>query len=430
MKLSKTIKLFLLTLMFLPRIIYGVGDLRPGSRSIYVRNHDSAVKADFLEVYLRECRCENPPDLMPMKENTVCYCPCWHDERAEDQPAAQGNPSSCIPSYRIAFGTELPGFHCCKDKVSHEPYFIVPSPEVLVKILGKLGLDKSIEIVPRTASLDLYLGLLAKGKIPVSDIPDENEVANISLLYHEYFHDLFNHIPIWTAFPDYLRHMFSMRMTKLLQVFYVALDRHQKNPHVADYIQLAKYFAAENIDASMGILSNRIFTREPFELLDMVSSNRDVESINTAKQESVKFLSGIINLGMDVMTNNKCVFTSFDINIFIAVWFKKYDSLLREWLKDIRWNGIEQLESIYIVKKEPQAFIALKNLSELSLDEIENIKGLIFSVAEEGLEGKSLESFEFEDRLITIEGFYFETKARVEEALRTFNEMLASSRSE
>lgn len=159
-------------------------DDRPGSRTIFVET----VEDGSLKIKLRnKCVCGKTSSIEERR-----LCDCFDDLRAEDQPFVQGRASNVI----FLINKEcFPGFGCGQDKATEDFFIRVPTPERLLEILQKYKLDY-IELVPgdKPVSIEQYFKFLSEKKIPVAKIPHPNEVENTSMLYHAYFHDIFNHL--------------------------------------------------------------------------------------------------------------------------------------------------------------------------------------------------------------------------------------------
>jgi hypothetical protein len=333
-------------------------DQRPGSRSIYVAERNGY----FLKLMLRKCNCEqsriNP-------EKAALFCPCFGDCRPEDQPFIQGNPYSAIAHFQ-KFGVCFFGFGGGRDQATNQFFVKVPDPEQLLKILQLLNLDH-IELVSGAAPLntDQYFQFLRSKKIPVAKIPDPNEVNDISMLYHAYFHDVFNHLFLWIALPDSLREIIAKRAEVFINKFAAMrqdfLDNNDQEG--AFFIDLLKFIAAAKFDTAMGSSNNSLL--EPGFPFSLVGIHND---------EAIKIENSFlyfINFGISFESYTHRIFKP---EAFFEKWLRFYArESAEEFVKLSKSGSDADFDSFNAIQKDSVALRAFNHIKGLPVEEIMSI---------------------------------------------------------
>lgn len=99
---------------------------------------------------------------------------------------------------------------------------------------------------------------MRRGKIPVAKIPDPNEIEDKSMLYHAYFHDVFNHLFLWIALPNFLHSIVAERAGMFIDRFALMKKEFIDNndQECSFFIDLLKFIAATKFDVAMGSNNN------------------------------------------------------------------------------------------------------------------------------------------------------------------------------
>jgi hypothetical protein len=270
-------------------------------------------------------------------------------------------------------------------------------------------MDRYVHLTPGAATVGFeeFLDLLIKGKIPVANIADEKEVKDIRFLYHNYIHDLFNHVFLWTAFPDHIRHLVSMRAQKLVSLFRSVQEFYPKDSHVQDYLMLLKFIAVVKFDTSMGSLNNRVFNdTRPFEVSDI--------------QHAISLLERTINFGITNTTHNThFANTVFDQEDFAFYWFYSLLGHVSRQLNEAKKQGLETFDVFRDIRKEPIVFASLQRLSLLSHSDVQEARTRIEAKVKELTKGK-YRLGGMTDRVMTIESFCLDIKRAIQEPLEVF----------
>lgn len=268
----------------------------PGSRTIYVENHPGPH--------------EDPPLTLIIKsKKKSCYaqmspgipCDCFADFAPEDQPFVQGDALQPITFFK-ALGKDFTGFSL---KYDHRQlhYLLIPSPKQFLKILSSYGgLDQYLELVSGSEPLlrNDYFKLISKKKHPLGDITKECDAKDKNMLYHTYFHDLFNHAFGWVALPKEVKDLIAKRMEIIVHVFSELEKDFANEPLGLHLIELLRFDAAINFDSHMGSFTNLLlqqtslgltpkyycFVIEPFykKFVNLGYEEYTISEISTAEQ--------------------------------------------------------------------------------------------------------------------------------------------------
>jgi hypothetical protein len=383
-------------------------DKLPGSRSLYVKNHGKDECTLILG--LRNCICNKEE----FKENT--FCRCWVDFRDEDQPNIQGDAKIAI-YLSLKYGAYFLSFFAIPNNDVFEKAITVPTPEFLLKILNSFGLDKYFELVDgiKPLGVDSYLKLLAKGKIPIAKIPKENEVKDTSLLYHNYFHDLFNHMFIWMSFPNSLRFIIQHRTKKFIKLLAKLEKKFEKSPKQLSLLRLMKFYFASNFDTSMGSLNNNLINSDQTEF-----DKDDINNLRIYIERTVNF--GLFNKNI----SNESIFTNINSKMFLMYWFKIYGNTIKSNIKKYKFTYNENhINNINSIKRDSKTYEALKlllqspNEVKLSLAELQKYAAELLGFCVD-------EDLDFKDNLICLKAFIIEVDEKLKEVIQKYSNFLKS----
>lgn len=237
-------------------------DFKAGSRTIYVENHPDSH--------------EDPPSnlIIRSKKGSCCAqlsrdvpCDCFADFAPEDQPFVQGDALKPITFFK-ALGKDFTGFSLKYDnKQLH--YLLIPSPREFLKILSSYGgLDQFLELVSGSEPLlrNDYFKLISKKKHPLGDIIKVCDAKDKNMIYHTYFHDLFNHAFGWIALPKEVKDLIAKRMEIIVHVFSELEKEFANEPLGLHLIELLRFDAAINFDSHMGSFTNLFLEQAPLGL--------------------------------------------------------------------------------------------------------------------------------------------------------------------
>lgn len=331
-------------------------DRREGSRTIYVEKEDEF----FLTVMLRKCTCENPSSLHECR-----LCSCFEDFRKSDQPFVQGSPSNVITALLNKFGKNLPGFSYGEDETG-KFFFRLPRPERLLEILQTLNLD-CIELVSGTVPLGIeeYLGLLGKKKIPLSEIPAPHEVDDISMRYHAYFHDLFNHFIFWIALPLQIKELIATRANLFIERFGELAKQFisEDEKDCTSFIRVLMFVAALRFDASMGTSNNYLLNSlHPFSY-----DSKDENAKKKAQKRYLRFINfGIKPLGSEKMLKS---------NAFLSLWLYSLGLSYQKGFTALSQNklGEANFDIFNAIQKDTVTLDTFKYIKSLPQDRVKSI---------------------------------------------------------
>jgi len=368
-------------------------DTRPGFRNVFIggsyfsqdANGNSAPQ--YLKLGLRKCTCSSQtvprlPQLNtrfhtaltaqgPSPQANRTFCPCWSDFRQEDQPAPLGDPR-VFTSLVDLFSQPILGVTTSWNKVSGEPSIIIPTPDELFKVLKDLNIAH-VEIVPGGTFIngDSYLRLLAQGKIPVGGISKGN--------YRVYFHDLFNHVPLWVFFPEALRNEISRRAQKLLDTFDLLSKSHSDSKPHLHWIRILKNTAGQLFDVEMGSLNSRVFNPKG----PLLKGSGQLATVFHIKEHLEKAL----NFGLDGSDWSSKISTYSNVDLFVSNWFEMLSGTLANDLLDLanEVRSPNDLNFIEIIRTDPEVYRSFEYMQDRPSSEIRKIASSLLRQVQEEL---------------------------------------------
>ena len=174
-------------------------DTRVGSRGMWVEKHLNG----FLTLHLRKCLCSN---------NTAKVCLCWNNVDKQDQPAVQGSVVNILSSFLNYFDFSEVGFGFYTNQETNEQICKFPDQQMLVSLLKLAKIDHLFSLENSKLNYNKFLSLISVGKFPLAQVEDNYD----SLKYHMYFHDVFNHMPIWLVLPVKYRNLVVNKVNNFL----------------------------------------------------------------------------------------------------------------------------------------------------------------------------------------------------------------------
>jgi len=272
------------------------------------------------------------------------------------EPFVQGDAVNLL-AHHTKFGSHFMEFGYGRDSTTNELFITIPRPEKLAEILAALGLDY-VELVSggTPISVDEYFRLLSTKKIPLAKIATHDDCEDESMLYHAYFHDLFNHVFLWVALPDHLKTVVAKRAALFIETFASLESAFFSDPDALEFIKFLKFIAAAEFDSHMGTSNNDLLGHpDPF------SVDKD------HKDEIESRYQMFMNFGFVPNKNPSVIFKP---HAFVATWFMHLSNFFENEFRELseKIKAKEQFVAFDIIQKDQIARSAFEHLEKLPLE--------------------------------------------------------------
>lgn len=203
--------------------------------------------------YLLLFRSENFESLS-LEQNYYAYSP---------QPNIQGNvrlPLTVFENLGNALGFRILNLHSFYDSqfYSHGSRLILPHPSRFLEALSSFSRSDRFQLVPgeNLVSPLLYLGIVARGALPLS-LPQENDSSQQFL---NMIHDYSNHVPLQVFLPARLLNFVAARTRLFLELRTLLLNslEPETEEHNRKLISTLTLIAVKAFDTTHGNLNNAL----------------------------------------------------------------------------------------------------------------------------------------------------------------------------
>jgi hypothetical protein len=387
----------------------------PGSRNIYVANHDSQKELDYLKLFLKECRCE--------QNSPTTACNCWLNYNESDQPMIQGDARiSLLGLNSFKYGGPL-GFFLPENNS-----ILIPNPQLLKSILNTMNLGHLIELVDGDDTLDVwdYLKLLSKEKIPVAKIAKAKVNGDNSMSYSLYFHDYFNHLILWVHSPYIFRHLISSRTQSILDLFADIRNKETQTSTliIEDLMQLIAFATVTRLDISMGMMNFYIFNPKDSQLNKNITEN--ISSLDTNNTNVDKIITtntgSAINFGYFRLGLSDYIYTIKDPNAFLYTFI---DHSLDNILSLFKNLNNKDNTSFALIESDKLSNESFKRLANINVNDLSKACQEIKDIAAKQLDKNRVELLN--DVFLSTHAFIIETKVNIRNFLLNWKKVLEQS---